>query len=590
MKMGYKIYPPYLVIKILFAILMGILSPILIKLNAQFIDLAVQSAKDGNFPSMLFNILVTLLALTFIMYLYWIPGYFIGGKFSNKFREKFHLQIIEKITEDFEIQDIEDNEILNLVHRVRNNGEGYLVSNIDGIISMFSQLISLIGFMIIIYSAGWFYIPFIFIVLIFVVYSSYLCSKKQYRAIYDFSETDRRVEYIEGILSSKQYIMETKIFGTTEFFKKLFVKNFDKSTKLFLKAEVRTRPIQEVVIGFIGNIYLILMYITLLFPLADKNITIGLYMSIITAASGMIGYFTSGLQGSLSSLFLYKNYWKEFEEFLAKQATRTVTMDINTKKVDLYDFKEIEFDNVFFKYNHKESYVIKGFNFKFKKGFHYALIGANGSGKTTLIKLMLGVYQPSKGSIKIDGINIKDISKESITRIFSVAFQDYARYYLTIKDVILMGTADRDLDEEKMENIVRALKFDKVIDNLPNRYDSQLGKLFEHGTDISDGEWQKLILCRTLYSNSKIKILDEPTASLDPQNESRLYKLFASINKKDNLTIFISHRLASTILADEILFLEDGIIKECGTHDELMKQNKSYYEMFTAQKQWYVRD
>lgn len=588
-KFGFNIYPPYIIVKVLFAIATGVLSPVLIKLNAQFIDLAIQAAKDGYYSSMLIHVLIVFLALTLITYIQWIPNYFTSGKFKNILKKKFNTQIIKKITRDFQMEDIENDEVLNLVRRVRNNGEGYLSNNIDGILSMLSQSISLVGFLLIIYSAGWAYIPFVFIILAIIVCTSYLCSKKQYRAIYDCSEIDRRVEYIEGILSNKQYIAETKVFGTTAFFKNLFVKNFDKSAKLFLKAEVRTRPINEVIISLIGNVYIFSMYISLLFPLVDNRITIGLYISMITAASNMIGYFTSDLLNSVSSLFLYKYYWKEFEEFLSWKGRNPDGTDDNNL-IEIDDFNVIEFKDVFFKYKNNENNVIKGFNFKFEKGKHYALIGENGSGKTTLIKLMLGLYQPNKGSIQIDGINIRELSRTSISRIFTVAFQDYARYYLTVKDIILMGTDNKNFDKNKLKRIAQSLDLDTIIDKLPDQYDTQLGKLFETGTDISDGEWQKLLLCRTLYSDAKINILDEPTASLDPQNESRLYKIYKDINKKDNITIFISHRLASTILADEIIFIEHGEIRECGTHEELMNQKKAYYEMFMSQKKWYERD
>ena len=174
----------------------------------------------------------------------------------------------------------------------------------------------------------------------------------------------------------------------------------------------------------------------------------------------------------------------------------------------------------------------------------------------------------------------------TIKALFSVVYQDYAKYYISMKENIVLGdVSGKDLTE-RVSSIARFAGLDKVITELKNGIDTPLGKIKENGQDISGGQWQRIAIARSLISRSTIKILDEPTAALDPISESRLYAEFEKL-MRDKTTIFISHRLGSTKLADEILVIDGGQITERGTHEKLISEKGQYAEMFEAQRSWY---
>ena len=164
---------------------------------------------------------------------------------------------------------------------------------------------------------------------------------------------------------------------------------------------------------------------------------------------------------------------------------------------------------------------------------------------------------------------------------FSIVYQDYAKYYIPLCDNITFGNGHGDL-----ESSLRLADLEAVVAKLPQKEKTPLGKIYESGADISGGEWQKIAIARALYANTPFMILDEPTASLSPMMESKLYKRFAEITK-DKTSLLISHRLGSTKLSDVLFVLDDGVIAEAGTHKELMAAKGAYAEMFKSQRSWY---
>ena len=195
---------------------------------------------------------------------------------------------------------------------------------------------------------------------------------------------------------------------------------------------------------------------------------------------------------------------------------------------------------------------------------------------------MLKFYSPTEGKILINGIDIELISQENVYNLFSVVFQDFARYQLTVRENILLGSPTKKLD---IESVIEQVNL-KELNNLPNGLDTFLGKIYENGIDLSGGQWQKIAIARSLVRKSQLRILDEPTASLDPLEESRLYQDYQSL-LLGNTAILITHRLGATKLVDKIIVIDEGTVKEIGSHDELMKKKDLYFRMFNSQKEWY---
>jgi ATP-binding cassette subfamily B protein len=229
---------------------------------------------------------------------------------------------------------------------------------------------------------------------------------------------------------------------------------------------------------------------------------------------------------------------------------------------------------------------LKDLSFKIEEGKHYSFVGINGAGKTTITKLMTGLYTEFEGNILINDVSIRDYSKESLKSIYSIVYQDFAKYCITIKDNILISDLSNTENEKLLSEILLNLDLNELVMKAPSGLNTPLGKIKMNGIDISGGEWQRIAMARAMYNKGVVRILDEPTAALDPISESNLYEKFEEISK-NKTTIFISHRLGSTRLADIIFVLDGGKIIESGSHNELMILNGLYKKMFSAQRSWY---
>ena len=217
------------------------------------------------------------------------------------------------------------------------------------------------------------------------------------------------------------------------------------------------------------------------------------------------------------------------------------------------------------------------------------MVGKNGSGKTSLIKLIAGLYKPSDGNIFIGSKNINSLSRDALHREFSVVFQDYASYQMTLRENAALGGIEFLNDDEHLKKSLALISDDPVFDDL----DKHLGKLEESGTELSGGQKQKLAIARACAAKTNFIIFDEPTASLDPSAEKEMYQNLQKIIGTSNRgrgCIFISHRLASAKMADIIFVLDEGRIIEKGSHDELIKNDGLYSKMYKEQVSWYKNE
>ena len=250
----------------------------------------------------------------------------------------------------------------------------------------------------------------------------------------------------------------------------------------------------------------------------------------------------------------------------------------------------IELRNVSFRYPNASYDVIKNVSLVIEPGDTVVLVGLNGAGKTTLIKLLTRLYDPTEGTVLLDGRDIREYDTEDLYRIYGIIFQDFGKYAVNVSENIAFGQIDRDADQGLIERAAEQSSADAFIDGLPHGYDTPLMRYFERdGVELSIGQWQKLSIARAFYRESDIVILDEPTASLDAIAEQEIYNQFDSL-RHDKTTIFVSHRLSSATVANKIVVLENGRIIEQGNHSELMALGGHYYELFSTQAKRYITD
>ena len=215
-----------------------------------------------------------------------------------------------------------------------------------------------------------------------------------------------------------------------------------------------------------------------------------------------------------------------------------------------------------------------------------AFVGENGAGKTTLIKLLLRFYEPDKGEILLDGINIQRFDREEYQQMFGVIFQDFIKYEFPVKENIGIGNVSMIDNLEQIQLAAERSLASEVVAELPEGYDQQLGRRFARGKELSGGQWQKIALARSYMKDAQVLILDEPTSALDARAEFEAFKRFIGLTE-DKTSIIISHRFSTVRMADRILVLKDGVILEWGTHAELMNNSSLYSELFNLQAAGY---
>jgi ATP-binding cassette subfamily B protein len=233
---------------------------------------------------------------------------------------------------------------------------------------------------------------------------------------------------------------------------------------------------------------------------------------------------------------------------------------------------------------------LAGVNVKISKGEHISIVGANGAGKSTFLKLLIGLYKPISGTIRLNGEEISSYFSETLNRIFLILFQDYKIYPFSILENVVFDDADNGLpeyDKKRIYEIYRQVGLYDKINSLENKDSAVMSKLYGEGVELSGGQWLKLALSRILYQNAPVIILDEPSAALDPLAEFEFYDLFSDI-AKSHIAIYVSHRLISCSLSDRILVFDKGKIVEDGSHKDLYDGRGLYRGMYDAQASLYT--
>ena len=304
----------------------------------------------------------------------------------------------------------------------------------------------------------------------------------------------------------------------------------------------------------------------------------------------VIGAFTSvsGTLGQISSTFVavdqHTTFLDDYFSFLAIGQLLPVP-DV-PEAIPETSINAIEFNNVRFTYPGGSAPAVEGLNLEIKKGELMALVGENGAGKSTLVKLLLRFYDADEGAVLVGGVDVKNMDPKALRSRIGVLFQDYATYELTIRENVTLGRPNGNADDDMVLKALKDSRSEWLVKKMSNGLDSKVGRLFEGGHDLSGGEWQRLALARIMYRNADVWILDEPTASLDPEAEAAIFAELKE-NLKGRIGIVISHRFSTVRIADRIAVIDGGRVTELGTHEELLRRKSQYARLFELQASGY---
>ncbi len=472
----------------------------------------------------------------------------------------------------------EESKFYDTMHRAQGEAPYRPTSIVNGLIRTIQSSISLLAMIGLLLSFHW----GVAVILLAAALPGVLVKLKFSKINWTWqrkrTETERKSRYIHWLLTSVAHAKELRLFGLGEYFRKQYT-----ALRIILREEILDISKRRATKDFISQaIATLLIYGSLAFIAKQA------YIGLITIG-GMVMYFQAfqrglgflkGLLGSIAGLYEGNLFLSNLFDFL--DIKPSVIDPVTPKAFPKTITDGIEFKNINFSYSTSKNKVLNNINLKINPGEMLALVGENGSGKTTFVKLLCRLYDPASGQITINNTCIKDFKVNDHRGNIGVIFQDYAKYHLTVSDNISLGDIQHAPDETTIKKAAQAADADKLIKELPNDYQTVLGRSFKGGQELSIGQWQKIALARAFIRNAPIVILDEPTSALDAKAEHAVFDKFREI-VKDKTSVIISHRFSTVRMADRIAVMHEGQIIEHGTHDELIKLNGKYKEMYTIQ-------
>ena len=392
----------------------------------------------------------------------------------------------------------------------------------------------------------------------------------------------RELDYVRFLGASDETAKEVKIFNLSGFIIHRFRQLSDSFYKDNKRLAIR-RTVWGSLFAILGSAGYYGAYVFIVAEAVAGNITIGSlaflagsFRQLRSLLEGILNRFNSVSQGAV--------YLQDFFEFFEIQPK--IVLADNPLPFPKPIKQGFTFENVGFKYSNSERWANRYLSFMLRPAEKIALVGENGAGKTTLVKLLARLYDPTEGRILLDGVDLREYDLNELRTNIGVIFQDYIRYQMSVNQNIAVGNISEVGNAELIKTSSVQSMAAPLIERLPDKYEQMLGRRFNNGVDLSGGEWQKIALARAYMKDAQLLILDEPTAALDARAEYEVFQRFADLTKGKS-AVLISHRFSTVRMADRILVLEKGQLIEIGSHEELLKKEGRYAELFKLQARGY---
>ena len=495
----------------------------------------------------------------------------------------FELHLGKRIM-DMDFEKIEDPQVLNLKDRalfpIRN--QGGLERMIRSVIDAVSQVITIIGLVAVISTLN---ILIILVIVGIVFLNSFIYKKSQqvqYKFYQELTPLNRQFMYYGELTLDFSMAKDIRIYDISP----LIMDKIDDYNKVSIGGFGK-------LFGTIGKfeglnsisvqVQMVVVYAYMTYKVLKNHIGIGSFTMYVSAATS----FSNAIAGFLKTYVEFRAMCRYLDLYLELEAIKS-SKPVGGRTIEDLEHCTVEFKGVSFKYPRSQEYTLKNISMNINKGEKLSVVGLNGAGKTTFIKLLARLYEPTEGEILLNGVNVKEYDYEEYMKLLSVVFQDFKLMAFSVKENIALEHHEEIEDNRVLGALCKA-GLEEDIEKLPLGIKTSIYKTFdEKGIEFSGGQAQKIAIARAIFKDAPIVILDEPTAALDPLAEFEIYSKFNELIG-DKTTIYISHRLSSCKFCDRIAVFHKGELTQVGTHEELINQSGSQYElMYSAQAQYYV--
>lgn len=506
----------------------------------------------------------------------YIAGY-ANEALSVKVEDHVYDRLHEKsITMDLEFY--ENPSYFDTLHRAQMEGPYRPAKIVNDLINLGQSGVSLIAVTGLLISFHW-AVP---IILFLAVLPGVLVKVKYSGVMYEWQRqrtgTQRKSGYLNWLLTGYVHAKELRMFGLG----KLFGEEFSNLRKILRGEKLgisKKRAIADILahIPSIVAVFGALGFIV--YRAVQGIISIGALVMYYQAIQRGMEFFRGVLTG-LTALYednLFISYFYEFLDFKEKIKDPDQPLKIPEKMQ-----KGISFNKVSFSYPLSKKKALEDVTFSIKPGEVVALVGENGAGKSTIVKILCRLYDPDSGTVFMDEKDIRKYAVSELRGKIGVMFQDFAKYHFTARKNIWIGNIKVSYESKQIDNAAKKADADKMIQNLPEGYDTILGKMFKKGEELSVGQWQKIALARAFMRDSEVVVLDEPASSLDADSEYDIFQNFKKLLQGKS-AVLISHRFSTVKMADKIIVLKKGQILEQGSHSSLLKKKGHYAKWFEKQ-------
>ncbi len=494
--------------------------------------------------------------------------------------QRVNVMILEKAL-TLQLTHFEDSEFYDKLTQARREASSRPLSLVNRTFGLLQNSISLGSYAVLLFAFS----PLAVVILIIAGLPSFFAEAKfsgDAYQLFRWRSPDTRMQlYLETVIAREDGVKEVKLYQLgprlLERYRAIFHKLFREDRRLTLR-----RDGWGFVLGLFSSAAFYGAYAWIVLATVSREITIGamtMYLMLFRQGQSAVGAILSAISGMYEDNLYISNLYEYLEQ--------PVTARSGTAQAGPEPLRGLELENVSFRYPGSEDYALSDISLHIRPNESLALVGENGSGKTTLIKLLTRLYEPTEGRIRLDGLDLKEWDIEALRRRFGVIFQDFGRYQFSVGENIGAGDVRYFDDEARWAGAAALGMAAPFIEELPERYRTQLGRWFKNGRELSGGQWQKIALSRAfMRQDADILVLDEPTAAMDAASEAGIFEHFRRLSE-NRIVILISHRFSTVRAADQIVVIHEGRIEEHGDHSALMAANGRYAQLFRLQAKGY---